>query len=198
MSGGHEAVKTTMAAHLADRVPSYMPGVQVASWPPAPTYIAVTDMLPEADRAWPCVLVSATAMVQPEYASAIGDNVFVGVYDVRLTVGVRATKERDVESAIYGRDRLMLAIRRLLLQEPDLDGDGVTIALTRDLREETDPAANDPKTRPVAMGAVRLQVRHIEDVPDLAAVEVDQASVDIEISDAADTDSTTITVPPTP
>lgn len=198
MSGGHEAVKTTLAAHLAARLPSYMSGVQQASWPPAPAYIAVTDMLPEADKAWPCVLVSATSMVQPEYAAGIGDSIFVGVYDVRLTVGVRAIKERDIESAIYGRDRLMLAIRQVLLQEPDLDGNGVTIALTRDLREETDPAANDPKTRPVALGAVRLQVRHIEEIPDLSAVEVDEASVDIEVSDAADTDSTTITVPPTP
>lgn len=184
MSGGHEAVKTALAGALGASLATWVAGVQVSGWPKAPGFIGITDVPPDADKLWPCVLISSTAMVATQHVSAVGDGQFVGVYDVKVTVGVRAVKERDVESAIFGRDRLLLAVRRLLLHSPDLAGDGATVVLATSLTEATDQAAEDLKGRPTAFGEISLQIRHIETIPDPDAVAVTAVGTEVTAYDA--------------
>lgn len=170
MSGGHEQVKDLLVQHLADDLGPWLTVVRGDDdWPLDPKMVAASDILPEGDDAWPCVLVSSTRMVKRTSVSATPTPVgaHVARYTVTVTTACRAVKERDADSAAAGRDRLLLAVRWLLMTAPGL-GETATCLLS-DLEEVTDPVAVDAKGRPVALGRATFTVQATETVPDLGA-----------------------------
>lgn len=192
---GHETVKTNLVEHLSDYLPDWVDTVAVDDWPTAPGMIAATDILPiDEDKPWPVVMVSTTAMTQGRNPGPLGERIFVGNYDVKITVGVRTPKNRDPDDAAIGRDRLLQAVRWLLRDRPSL-GDGASVL--RGFTETTDPVGIDTKGRLVALGTLNLVVRLTETAPvapDSTDVTVDDTSIEIEASDATDDQSVTITV----
>ena len=116
-------------------------------------------------------------------AAGVGSGVFIGDYGVRVTVAVRTPKSKDFDQAAVGRDRLLAAVRYLLLSSPKA-GDDCAV-LTADFSEQTDPVAVDAKGRPVAVGTLTLTVRHTETIPDLAEYgTADSAIVELGVTDA--------------
>ncbi|MEN9508666.1 MAG: hypothetical protein RLZZ621_1229 [Gemmatimonadota bacterium] len=184
MTSGHEAVKADLVAHLSANIGDWVDVVAVDSWPPAPALVAATDILPvDEDKPWPCVLVSTTSMSTTTRAAGVGSGVFIGDYGVRVTVAVRTPKSKDFDQAAVGRDRLLAAVRYLLLSSPKA-GDDCAV-LTADFSEQTDPVAVDAKGRPVAVGTLTLTVRHTETIPDLAEYgTADAAIVELGVTDA--------------
>lgn len=181
---GHEQVKAALVEHLSDNLPAWLTIVRDgATWPLDPKLVDASDILPEGDDPWPCVLVSSTKMTRRFSAEATATGEFVGVYDVTVTVAVRGVKERDVDATAAGRDRLTDAVRYLLLASPGMGEQ--TRALTADLTTETDPVAVDAKGRPVGLGRVAFQVQHVETIPDPAAVTADSADVELRVTHAA-------------
>jgi hypothetical protein len=183
MTSGHEAVKSDLVAHLSANIGDWVDVVAVDSWPPVPALVAATDVLPvDEDKPWPCVLVSTTSMSTTTRDAGIGSGVFVGDYAVRVSVAVRTPKSKDYDQAALGRDRLLAAVRYLLLSSPKA---GDCAVLTADLSEQTDAVAVDAKGRPVAVGTLSLTVRATETIPDLAAYgTADAAIVDLGVTDA--------------
>lgn len=178
MSGGHEQVKDLLVEHLADDLGPWLTVVRGDDdWPLDPKMVAASDILPEGDDAWPCVLVSSTRMVKRTSMSATPTPVghHIARYTTTVTVACRAVKERDADSAAAGRDRLLLAVRWLLMTAPGLGSDAT--CLLSDLEEVTDPVAVDAKGRPVALGRATFVVQATETVPDLGAIEVVDAAV---------------------
>lgn len=177
MTSGHEAVKADLVAHLSANIGDWVDVVAVDSWPPAPALVAATDILPvDEDKPWPCVMVASTSMTDPTRTTSIGDGTFIGEYSVKITAAVRTSKSKDDADAAVGRDRLLLALRYLLITSPQA-GDDTTI-LVASLTEQTDPVAVDPKGRMVALGSISVNVRHVETIPDLASYgEADSADV---------------------
>lgn len=186
MTGGHEQVKDLLVEHLADDLGPWLTVVRGDDdWPLDPKMVAASDILPEGDDGWPCVLVSSTRMVKRTSVSSTVTPVgaHVARYTVTITVACRAVKERDADSAAAGRDRLLQAVRWLLLTSPGLGADAT--CLLADLEEQTDPVAVDAKGRPVALGRSTFTVQAVETVPDLGAVAVaDSAEVALSVTDA--------------
>lgn len=177
MSGGHEAVKADLVAHLSAGLSAWVTVTAVDSWPPVPARVSATDILPvDEDKPWPCVMVASTSMTDPTRTTSLGDGTFIGEYSVKITAAVRTSKSKDDADAAVGRDRLLLALRYLLITSPQA-GDDTTV-LVASLSEQTDPVAVDPKGRMVALGTITVPVRHIDTVPDLASYGVaDSADV---------------------
>lgn len=183
MSGGHEHVKAVLVDHLADNLPAWLTVIRDGdTWPLDPKLVAASDILPDKDEQWPCVLVTSTSMNRRMAADTVATGEFIGRYDVTVTVGARGVKERDADEAAAGRDRLLLAVRNLFLASPGLDED--TTCLLSGLTEETGAVAVDVKGRPVAIGSVSLQVQYVETIPDLASVTADSADVHLAVTDA--------------
>lgn len=178
--GGHEAVKAAVVAHLATGLPAWVARVQDSGLPADVKHVAASDILPDKDTLWPCVLVASTAMARKHSIEAASDEpVIVGVYDVTVTV---AHKHTDPDAAALGRDRLLLAARSLFLADPGL-GD-FTAAHLSGLQEVTNAVAVDLKTRPVAMGSLSFQVAHAEVLPVIDPTEVESAAVTVNPVDA--------------
>lgn len=184
MTSGHEAVKADLVAHLSANIGDWVDVVAVDDWPPAPARVSATDILPvDEDKPWPCVMVASTSMTDPTRPSAIGDATFIGEYSVKITAAVRTSKSKDDADAAVGRDRLLLALRYLLITSPQA-GDDTTV-LVASLTEQTDPVAIDPKGRMVALGTISVNVRHVETIPDLAGyAPVDQIDLGLTVTDA--------------
>ena len=181
---GHEAVKAALVSHITDNLAPWITVVEVDDWPPMPGRIAVTDILPvDEDKPWPCVMVASTSMGTQHRAGGMGDATFIGDYSVKITVAVRTAKSKDDADAAAGRDRLLLALRYLLLTSPQAATD--TTVLPASLTEQTDPVAIDPKGRMVALGSISVNVRHVETIPDLASYgEADSADVVLSVTTA--------------
>lgn len=182
---GHESVRGLLVAHLAEGLPAWLDVARGGDeWPPDPRHVAADDIWPEGDDKWPAVLVPSTRMVKRTSLSADvpAAALFAGRYEVSVAVGCRAVKERDAESARTGRDRLLLAVRWLLLTSPGL-GAGTSCHFDA-LSEVTDPVASETKGRPVALGRLTFSVQHVESVPDLAGVPVVSADVGVEVAAA--------------
>ena len=168
---GHEAVKDAMVAHLSDRLTTWLALSRVDGWPKDPGMVAATEVLPaDEDKPWPVVMVSSTAMPNILHPGSLGEQAMICEYTLTIRVGVRGDKERDYDRATVGRDRLLLAVRWLLLAHPRL-ADGI-VAVTKELSETTDPVAVDTKGRPVALGVLSVPVRAAETLPDPAAVDL--------------------------
>lgn len=183
MSGGHEAVKAAVVAHVAANVAAWVATTQEDSWPPAPSLVAATAVLPvDEDKPWPCVLVSSTATPR---ISQVGDGTYLAEYTLNLRVGVRSDEMKNYDKAVEGRDRLLLAVRRLLLSSPRCAAGVVTLAAS--ITETTDDVALDTKGRPVALGTLSVTVRQSETLPDPAAVDVLTADVEVTAVDATHT-----------
>lgn len=186
MTGGHEQVKDLLVQHLADDLGPWLTVVRGDDdWPLDPKMVAASDILPEGDDGWPCVLVSSTRMVKRTSLASTTTPVggHVARYTVTITVACRAVKERDADSAAAGRDRLLLAVRWLLMTSPGLGPDAT--CLLSDLEEVTDPVAVDAKGRPVALGRATFTVQAVETVPDLAEYgTVDQIDLAVTVTDA--------------
>ena len=184
MSGGHEAVKADIVEHISDNIAAWIAVTSVADWPPVPALVSATDILPvDEDKPWPCVMVASTSMTDPTRTTSIGDGTFIGEYSVKITAAVRTSKSKDDADAAVGRDRLLLALRYLLITSPQA-GENTTV-LAASLTEQTDPVAVDPKGRMVALGSISVNVRHVETVPDLASYgEADSAEVHLAVTDA--------------
>ncbi len=178
---GHEAVKADLVEHLTDHLGAWVAVVDVDGWPPAPELIAATDILPvDEDKPWPCLLVATTGMTPGRQPTAIAGDVFVGEYGCKITVAVRTSKSRDEADAAVGRDRLLQALRWLLLTSPAAGAS--TTVLTAGWSEATDPVAVDPKGRMVALATVTFTARHAETVPDLAGYGTADAGVIAELA----------------
>lgn len=184
MTGGHEAVKADLVEHIADNLAQWLTVVAVDDWPPTPQMIAAGDILPvDEDKPWPCVMVASTSMTDPTRPGSIGDGTFIGDYSVKITAAVRTPKSKDEADAAAGRDRLLLALRYLLVTSPQAGSD--TTVLLSSLTEQTDPVAIDPKGRMVALGSISVDVRHVETIPDLASYgTADAAVVELGVTDA--------------
>lgn len=181
---GHESVRGLLVAHLAEGLPAWLDVARGGDeWPPDPRHVAADDIWPEGDDKWPAVLVPSTRMVKRTSLSADvpAAALFAGRYEVSVAVGCRAVKERDSASASSGRDRLMQAVRWLLLTHPGLDAS--TSCHFAELSETTQPVALDAKGRPVALGRLVFTVMQTEPVPDLTGVPV--VSADVEVDAAA-------------
>lgn len=175
MSAGHEAVKDAVTAHIATNIAAWLSTTQEAAWPPAPPYVAATAVLPvDEDKPWPCVMISSTGMPR---LTQTGDGDYLAEYTLNIRVGVRSDEARNYDKAVDGRDRLLLAVRRLLMSSPRC-ASGV-VALVPSITETTDDVALDTKGRPVALGILSLAVRQSETVPDPIAVESLSADVDV-------------------
>ena len=185
MTAGHEAVKADLVDHLTDHIGAWVELVDAGGWPPAPALIAATDILPvDEDKPWPCILVATTGMTPARLPSAIGCGEFIGEYAVKVTVAVRTSKSKDEADAAVGRDRLLQALRWLLLTSPAA-GTATTV-LTAGWSEKTDPVAVDPKGRMVALSEVTFTARHTETVPDPAAYgTADAGVIELAVTDAA-------------
>ena len=180
---GHEAVKADLVSHISDNLAAWITVVEVDSWPPMPAHVAAGDILPvDEDKPWPCVLVTSTSMGDHHRTAALGDATFIGEYSVKITAAVRTSKSKDDADAAAGRDRLLLALRYLLITSPKA---GDTTVLTSTLTEQTDPVAVDPKGRMVALGSITVTARHVESIPDLEAYGVaDSADVTLSVTTA--------------
>jgi hypothetical protein len=142
--------------------------------------VAATAVLPvDEDKPWPCILVSSTATPQIKQA---GDGTYLADYTLNLRVGVRSDEMKGYDKAVIGRDRLLLAVRRLLMARPRC-AEGV-VALVPTITETTDDVALDTKGRPVALGTLSLTVRQAETLPDPGAVESISAEVELTAVDA--------------
>lgn len=186
---GHETVKALLVDHLTDHLAPWLEVVRAGdTWPLDPKLTAASDILPEGDDQWPCVLVSSTKMTRrtSKAADAVATSEFLGRYAVTVTVACRAVKERDPDSAATGRDRMLQAVRWLLLTAPGLDAASTCLFndANQPMVEETDPVAVDAKGRPVALGRITFAVQHAETVPDPASVVTDSASVSLSVTDA--------------
>ena len=183
MTTGHEAVKADLVAHLSANIGDWVDVVAVDSWPPTPALVAATDILPvDEDKPWPCVLVSTTNMTAATRDAGIGYGTFIGEYSVRVTVAVRTPKSKDYDQAALGRDRLLAAVRYLLLSNPQA---GDCAVLTAGISEQTDAVAVDAKGRPVAVGTLSVTVRHTDTIPDPASYgTADAAIVELGVTDA--------------
>lgn len=181
---GHEAVKADLVDHLTTDLPAWVAVVAVDGWPAAPERIAAADILPvDEDKPWPVILVSTTTMTPKDQPTALGGDTHIGVYEVKITVAVRTSKSKDDADAAVGRDRLVQAVRWLLLTSPQA-GTNTTV-MPSTWSETVDPVAIDPKARMVALGTVTVSVRHIETVPDLASHGVaDSADVVLSVTTA--------------
>jgi len=182
--GGHEAVKADIVEHISDNLAAWITVVAVADWPPVPARISATDILPvDEDKPWPVVLVSTTGMTPKDQPTALGGDTHIGVYDVKITVAVRTSKSKDDADAAVGRDRLIQAVRWLLLTSPQA-GTSTTV-MPSTWSETVDPVAIDPKGRMVALGSISVNVRHVETIPDLASYgEADSADVVLSVATA--------------
>lgn len=182
--GGHEAVKADIVEHISDNIAAWITVVAVADWPPVPARISATDILPvDEDKPWPVVLVSTTGMTPKDQPTALGGDTHIGVYDVKITVAVRTSKSKDDADAAVGRDRLIQAVRWLLLTSPQA-GTSTTV-MPSTWSETVDPVAIDPKGRMVALGSISVNVRHVETIPDLASYgEADSADVVLSVATA--------------
>lgn len=170
---GHEAVKAALVEYLADGLPDWVTQVEG----PTVKVVAASDILPDKDEGFPCVLVSST---RAERVTA-GAEDFVVRYDVSVTVAAKAT---TADLAAQARDRLLLAVRWLLLASPGV-GESAQ-ALTAGLTEDTGAVAVDAKGRPTALGSVSFGVQVAEALPVLGTpVDFDFASVVIDAVDAA-------------
>ena len=184
MTGGHEAVKADLVTHIGDNIAAWITVVAEDGWPVVPQLIAASDILPvDEDKPWPCVMVASTSMTDPTRTTSIGDGTFIGEYSVKITAAVRTSKSKDDADAAVGRDRLLLALRYLLITSPQA-GDDTTV-LVASLTEQTDPVAVDPKGRMVALGSISVNVRHVETIPDLDEYgTVDQIDLAVTVTDA--------------
>ena len=184
MTGGHEAVKADLVTHIGDNIAAWIAVVAEDGWPVEPQMIAASDILPvDEDKPWPCVMVASTSMTDPTRPSGIGDATFIGDYSVKITAAVRTAKSKDDADAAVGRDRLLLALRYLLVTSPQAGED--TTVLAASLTEQTDPVAIDPKGRMVAIGSISVNVRHVETIPDLASYGLaDSADVVVSVTTA--------------
>lgn len=181
---GHEAVKAALVEHLTALLPTWLAAVRDGdTWPPDPRLIAASDILPDKDEQWPCVLVSSTSMTR---ALSDGAETLVGDYGVQVSVAARAKRERDVESAAVARDRMLAAVRWLVLSHPGVTAHMQVLGAT--LTEETDPVGLDLKGRPAAVGAASFTVRFAETIPtipDSIVGTVTDADVTVSAVDAA-------------
>lgn len=163
---GHEAVKAAVVEHLTDLLPTWLAAVRPEgdTWPIDPKLIAASDILPDKDEQWPCVLVASTVMNRH---LSDGAEQFVGDYDIQVSVAARANKERDADSAAVARDRLLAAVRWLVLSHPG-PNDAMQI-LSGSITEETGAVGVDLKGRPAALGSISFTVRYAESIPTVAA-----------------------------
>ena len=178
---GPEAVKADLVDHITDNIADWVAVTAVDSWPPAPAYVAATDLLPvDEDKPWPCVLIACTG--QTAHVNDGGSTQVVH-YAVTVKAAVRSSTSKDVDGAAAGRDRLAQALWWLLIVHPEA-ATGTTV-LAADMTMDLDPVGLDPKSRPVAVGVIKATVRRVETLPDLDSYgTADSALASVSVTDA--------------
>lgn len=165
---GHEHVRATVAALLAQRVPVRLAAVRAALGVTSPVdpdpdagYL-LADGLPRAEGAYPVVVVQTTDLAGAETTGpAVGGQAqrWRTVYGLRVVVACSAATVADFAAASRDRDRLLLAVREALMATR---GAGALTWNPAELRETTGAAAETLAGRPLAAGQLDLPVRCIE------------------------------------
>lgn len=175
---GPEIARVTIAAWLSERLPARLELVRQrldTDWPADPKKIALVDTVSpdEALRqgAFPLLLVTThelSGWAKHTSWPNIG-NTWTCRYDVTIGVLVDSPSHGDLEGACIGRDRIVLAIRELLLWDGTLaradDGTPTAWTVLTPYTEETGPliaAAGTLQGRPLAAAEIKFAIEQLE------------------------------------
>lgn len=167
---GHEAVKAAVLDVLQTNVPDRLDAIRTALAVTSPvdpaTYVAA-DSLTVATE-FPVVLVRSTSMGTLRAAGTVdpgSESTWVGRYDVEVVVACDSATHGDYAAACADRDRLLLAVREVLLLT---SGVGDIELLTANLAEDTGAAAETLRGAPLAAGSITLSALATETLAPLA------------------------------
>lgn len=186
---GHEFARTRVASKLTTNLPTYLAAVRTrlgVSWPPDPETILVADevspSIGQMPNIYPSVLIRSTELLSLTPISRADG--WWGAY--RMSVGVLcASRSPDPQEAAVGRDRIMLAIRELLLADRSLgDDEGSTIVLDP-YTERTGAAEQTLGSVPMSAGVIEFAARVFEP-PYRDLVTIVSASIEIAPIDPID------------
>lgn len=167
---GHEGVRRLTEAHLIARVPDALqqvrdttPPVEVEHeppvWPPDP-HVMVADEFPERSDKLPCVIVTSAELLGMDAEEGGASPEWVCRYQLDLGCLVVSPQAGHLTLASVGRDRILLALRHICIDEPEV-APGVRL-VCRELTEETGPGKQDSASRPMAGGLITIQIEAIE------------------------------------
>lgn len=189
---GHEGVRRLTEAHLAALLPAELGRIRAATppvdvdnepavWPPNPS-VFCSDTIPNRSDRLPAVMVGSSQMLSLKAEESGIGPVWRGRYQFDINVLVVSPHAGGDTLASIGRDRLVLAVIKLLLRTPDT-GHGVVL-LTRDLVSETGPAREDEASRPIAAGVITVQA-DTEEFLDEDSIPIDSITTDVTVVDAS-------------
>lgn len=189
---GSEGVRRLTEAHFAALLPgelgriwAQVPPVPVDSepavWPPIPS-VFCSDTIPDRSDRLPAVMIGSATLVSLKAEEAGIGQIWRGRYTFDINVLVVSPQAGGDTLASIGRDRLVLAVIKLLLRTPDT-GHGVVL-LTRDLTAETGPAREDQASRPIAAGVISVQA-DTEELFDDDTIPIESITTELSAVDAA-------------
>lgn len=189
---GPEGVRRLTEAHLAallpgelDRIRAATPPVEVHNepdvWPPNPK-VFCSDKIPDRSDKLPAVMVGSCQLLSLKAEESGIGATWYGRYSFDISALVVSPNAGGDTLATIGRDRLVLAVIKLLLRHPDT-GHGVTL-LTRDLTAETGPAREDETSRPLAAGVITVQA-DTEEIFDDDSIPIESITTVIDAVDAS-------------
>lgn len=164
---GHELVRTAILDLLRAQVPGRLAVLRAArSLSPAdapdPVVYALDERWPSKDT-WPAVCVPSTELRSLiREANDAGAETWTGTYAVNVAVGTRFDEHRATNEAALQRDRLLLAVREVLLLSPKPQA-GVRI-MPNSIAEEAGTPGEDIAARPHALGVVSFTVQTEETI----------------------------------
>lgn len=167
---GHEGVRRLTEAHLAAHLPAKLDQIRAQTppvpvdnapdvWPPNPK-VFCSDVVPTRSDLLPAVMVGSSQLLSLQACEGGAAAEWQGRYQFDVNaVCVSPHAGGDVLAGI-GRDRLVLAVREILIEYPDAGG-GVRL-LCRDLVEDTGPVGQDDASRPKGGGVTTVQADTVE------------------------------------
>lgn len=159
---GHEVPRRLVVKLLQDNVPEALGrnnNVGRDNWPPAPRSVTVADSMPIREEMYPAIIVQSTGS-ELVHSSQAGSGEHMFRYAMRVQVLVTSHKAQGAETASVGRDRLLLAVRDVLMSGSLGDPDYAIVSGS--FTETTGIAVETLQSKPVAVGSIEFDVNAIE------------------------------------
>lgn len=167
---GHEGVRRYTEDHLKmvlpvklDEIRERTPPVEVEHepdvWPKNP-HVSCADEFPTKSDKLPSVIVTSAQLLSMSAEEAGSATEWDCIYQLDLACCVVSPQAGGVTLASVGRDRILLALREICLQTPQV-GPRVRI-VAGDATEETGPAKEDAAARPMSVGLITVRIEATE------------------------------------
>lgn len=168
---GHEGIRRYTEDHLKmvlpvklDEIRERTPPVEVENcpdvWPPETVHVMCADEFPTKSDKLPSVIVTSAQLLSMAAEEAGSATEWDCIYQLDLACCVVSPQAGGVTLASVGRDRILLALREICLQTPQV-GPRVRI-VAGDATEETGPAKEDSAARPMSVGLITVRIESTE------------------------------------